>query len=57
MHRFHHISASYANTKKYITVLANIICIYMDDLFFQDNDKKEKKIEYLCHTDTIHLIQ
>ena len=43
--------------KKYITVLANIICIYMDDLFFQDNAKKEKKIEYLCHTDTIHLIK
>ena len=52
MHQFHHICASYANTKK-----IHKMFLYIDDLFFQDNVKKEKKIEYFCQTDTIHLIK
>ena len=43
--------------KKIHKLFLPILFVYMGDLFFQDNVNKEKKIEYFCHTYTMHLIQ
>ena len=60
MHQFHHISASYANTKKIHKMFLPILFLYtcIDDLFFQDNVKKEEtKLNIFVKQTHTHLIK